>query len=58
MTENQQAYNDMDNIVNNISSVYNGKPLGPQVEATKNKQQAQINSYQQLKDTNRSQLLL
>ena len=57
MTENQQAYNDMDNIVNNISSVYNGKPLGPQVEATKNKQQAQINSYQQLKDTSRIERL-
>ena len=57
MTENQQVYNDMDNIVNNISSVYNGKPLGPQVEATKNKQQAQINSYQQLKDTSRIERL-
>ena len=47
----QQAYNDMDNIVNNISSVYNGKPLGPQIKATEDKQREQINSYQQLKDT-------
>jgi len=53
----QQAYNDMDNIVNNIESVYNSKPLGPQVEATKNKQQSQINSYQQLKDTSRIERL-
>lgn len=53
----QQAYNDMDKIVNNISSVYKGKPLGPQVEATKNKQQAQINSYQQLKDTSQIERL-
>jgi len=53
----QQAYNDMDNIVNNIESVYNSKPLGPQVEATKNKQQSKINSYQQLKDTSRIERL-
>lgn len=53
----QQAYADMDNIVNNISSVYKGKPLGPQVEATKNKQEAQINYYQQLKDTSRIERL-
>ena len=57
MTQIQQAYYEMDNIVDNISSVYNGKPLGPQVEATKNKQQAQINSYQQLKDTSRIERL-
>jgi len=51
MTQIQQAYNDMDNIVNNISSVYNGKPLTPQIKLTQNQQQIQINSYQQLKDT-------
>lgn len=53
----QKSYADMDNIVNNISSVYNGNPHGPQVEATKNKQRAQINSYQQLKDTSRIERL-
>ena len=42
----QQAYNDMDNIVNNISSVYNGKPLAPRIKATEDKQREQINSYQ------------
>lgn len=53
----QQAYNDMDNIVNNISSVYNGKPLAPRIKATEDKQREQINSYQQLKDTNQIERL-
>lgn len=53
----QQAYADMDNTVNNISSVYKGKPLGPQVKATEDKQREQINSYQQLKDTSRIERL-
>lgn len=57
MTQIQQAYNDMDNIVNNISSVYNGKPLVPQIKATENKQREQINSYQQLKDTSQIERL-
>lgn len=57
MTQIQQAYNDMDNIVNNISSVYNGKPLGPQIKATEDKQREQINSYQQLKDTSQIERL-
>jgi len=57
MTQIQQAYNDMDNIVNNISSVYNGKPLGPQIKATEDKQRKQINSYQQLKDTSQIERL-
>jgi len=53
----QQAYNDMDNIVNNISSVYNGKPLAPQIKETEDKQREQINSYQQLKDTSQIERL-
>ena len=53
----QQAYNYMNNILNNIESVYNSKSLRPQVEATKKKQQSQINSYQQLKDTNQIERL-
>lgn len=57
MTQIQQAYNDMDNIVNNISSVYNGKPLAPQIKATEDKQREQINSYQQLKDTSQIERL-
>ena len=57
MTQIQQAYNDMDNIVNNISSVYNGKPLTPQIKLTQNQQQIQINSYQQLKDTSQIERL-
>ena len=51
MTENQKAYADMDNVVNNVSSVYNGKPLAPQVKETEINQRYQINSYNQLKDT-------
>jgi hypothetical protein len=51
MTPNQKAYADMDNVVNNVSSVYNGKPLAPQVKETEFKQKLQINSYNQLKDT-------
>jgi|688.fasta_scaffold200100_2 hypothetical protein len=51
MSPNQKAYFEMDNVVNNISSVYNGKPLAPQVRETSAQQQSQINSYQQLKDT-------
>lgn len=53
MSPIQQAYFNMDNIVNNISSVYNGKPLLPQVKATEAEQQAQIQMYQKLKDTNK-----
>lgn len=51
MSPNQKAYADMDNVVNNVSSVYNGKPLAPQVKETEIKQRYQINSYNQLKDT-------
>lgn len=51
MTENQKAYADMDNVVNNVSSVYNGKPLAPQVKETEYNQRYQINLYNQLKDT-------
>jgi len=51
MSPNQKAYADMDNVVNNVSSVYNGKPLAPQVKETEIKQKYQINSYNQLKDT-------
>ena len=57
MSQTQKAYFDMDNVVNNISSVYNGKPLAPQVEATKNQQHVKINSYQQLKDTSQIERL-
>lgn len=57
MTPNQKAYADMDNVVNNISSVYNGKPLAPQVKETEDKQREQINSYQQLKDTSQIERL-
>jgi len=57
MTPNQRAYFDMDNIVNNISSVYNGKPLAPQVRKTEAQQRSQINSYQQLKDTSQIERL-
>ena len=53
MSPIQQAYFNMDNIVNNISSVYNGKPLLPQVKANEAKQRAQIQMYQKLKDTNK-----
>jgi hypothetical protein len=53
----QQAYNYMNNIVNNIESVYNSKPLRPQVEATEDKQREKINSYKQLKDTNQIERL-
>lgn len=51
MSPNQKAYADMDNVVNNVSSVYNGKPLAPQVRGTEYNQRYQINSYNQLKDT-------
>ena len=51
MSPIQKKYADMDNVVNNISSVYNGKPLAPQVKETENKQRNKINSYQQLKNT-------
>jgi hypothetical protein len=51
MSPNQKAYADMDNVVNNVSSVYNGKPLAPQVKGTEYNQRYQINSYNQLKDT-------
>ena len=51
MSPKQQAYSDIDNVINNISSVYNGKPLAPQVKATEDEQRNQIQSYQQLKDT-------
>lgn len=51
MSPNQKKYFEMDNIVNNVSSVYNGKPLAPQVRETEAQQRSQINSYQQLKDT-------
>lgn len=47
----QNAYNGMDNIVNNFHSIYRGKPLAPQVRRTENQQRTLINSYQQLKDT-------
>jgi hypothetical protein len=47
----QQAYNGMDNIVNNFHSIYRGNPIAPQVRRTENQQRALINSYQQLKDT-------
>jgi len=47
----QQAYNGMDNIVNNLPSVYQGRPIAPQVRQTENQQRAKVNSYQQLKDT-------
>ena len=47
----QNAYNGMDNIINNLPSVYQGRPIAPQVRRTENKQRAKINSYQQLKDT-------
>jgi hypothetical protein len=57
MTPNQKAYADMDNVVNNISSVYNGKPLAPQVRETEVQQRSQINSYQQLKDTSQIERL-
>jgi hypothetical protein len=53
MSPIQQAYYNMDNIVNNISSVYNGKPLLPQVKATKAEQLAEIQMYQNLKDTSK-----
>ena len=56
-TQIQQAYNDMDNIINNISSVYNGKPLAPQVESTEDDQRTQIQLYQQLKDTSQIERL-
>jgi hypothetical protein len=51
MPPNQKAYYDMDNVVNNISSIYNGKPMEPQVRETEAQQQSKINSYQQLKNT-------
>ena len=51
MSPNQRIYSDMDNVVNNISSVYNGKPLAPQIKATEAEQQAKIKLYQQLKNT-------
>ena len=47
----QNAYNGMDNIVNNFHSIYRGKPIAPQVSRTENQQRTLINSYQQLKDT-------
>lgn len=47
----QNAYNGMDNIVNNFHSIYRGKPIAPQVRRTENQQRTLINSYQQLKDT-------
>ena len=53
MSPNQQSYYEMDNVVNNISSVYNGKPLAPQLKGTEDEQQAQIQMYQKLKDTNK-----
>ena len=57
MSPVEKAYYDMDNAVNNISSVYNGKPLAPQIKATEDKQRKQINSYQQLKDTSQIERL-
>jgi len=57
MSQTQKAYFDMDNAVNNISSVYNGKPLAPQIKAVENKQREQINLYQQLKDTSQIERL-
>ena len=57
MTAIQKAYADMDNVVNNVSSVYNGRPLAPQVRQTEIQQQYQINSYQQLKDTSQIERL-
>ena len=57
MTQIEQAYNDMDNIVNNLFSVYNAKSLSPQIKAVEDKQQEQINSYQQLKDTSQIERL-
>jgi len=47
----QNAYNGMDNIINNLPSVYQGRPIAPQVRRTENQQRAKINSYQQLKNT-------
>jgi len=49
----RQAYNDIDNVVNNLPSVYRGRPIAPQVKRTENQQRLTINSYQQLKDTSR-----
>ena len=51
MSPIQKSYYEMDNIVNNISSIYNGKPLLPQVKETEAEQLDKINSYQQLKNT-------
>ena len=51
MTDIQQAYNDMNNVVNNISSIYNGNPMEPRVRETEAQQRSKINSYQQLKNT-------
>ena len=53
----QKAYNDMDNAVNNISSVYGGKPLSSNIEKTENQQEAKINLYQELKETNQIERL-
>lgn len=53
----QQAYSDMDNIVNNIESVYSGRPLAPQVKETEDKQREQINLYQHLKNSSKLERL-
>lgn len=57
MSPNEKSYYDMDNAVNNVSYIYNGKPLAPQVEKTKKQQDEKINSYQQLKDTSQIERL-
>jgi len=48
----QQIYSDMDNVINNISSVYNGDPLLPKVESTEDAQRRQVQYYEKLKNTN------
>lgn len=53
MTANQKAYYEMDKVINNISSIYNGKSLLPKVKETDAAQQAQIQMYEKLKDTNK-----
>ena len=57
MTESQKLNIDMDNALNNISSVYKDKLLTPQIKETEDKQRKEINSYQQLKDTSRVERL-
>ena len=48
----QQIYSDMDNVINNISSVYKGDPLLPKVESTEDEQRKQVQYYEKLKNTN------